>query len=76
MKREGGGGLSSLSDGLMPGYQAMAAPRPILLKVSKCEHGGEQSTENIHSPIFSLLEKFWRIRWHVTDDAIAKLYVT
>ena len=26
--------------------------------------------------IYTLLDKFWRISLYVTDDAIAKLYVT
>ena len=29
-----------------------------------------------HETIYTLLEKFWRISLCLTDDAIAKLYVT
>ena len=34
------------------------------------------STSNKTSPTYALLEKFWRISLYVTEDAIAKHYVT
>ena len=43
-------------------------------------HQGSHTKKNIYTPevlyAHSLLEKCWRISLHVTDGAIAKLYVT
>ena len=46
----------------------------LVLLCSLCSIG--KGTQTTYSIYWTLLEKFWRISLHVTDDAFAKLFVT